>query len=653
MNQPLFKLLVLFTFCLPLAAAPVDVPETMEFAGIKLKIKADARRIIEENVQKLRAGGKYYEAKLERIDLYFPIIERILEEEGVPQDFKYLCVQESSLISDAVSSSNAVGYWQFKKETALEVGMVVNGDVDERKHIIAATQGAAKYLKRNNFFLNNWIYALLSYNTGVGGCKALVGDRDRGAQRMEIDSDTHWYILKFLAHRIAFEEVIGRNPQRNLTLLEYKGANGKSLSAIARELDVPEEHLKLYNKWLDRNRIPEDRDYVVIVPATPDRLEPLMAKLNLPAVINAPAAPSADTYTASSEKFPVLVKKSNKSRNSGQAIFFTINGKPGIQAQAGDNSARLAEEANLSLDKFLQYNDLKPSEPLIPGEVYYVKKKRNKAKVHFHTAVEGENLWQLSQKYGVTMKALLRKNRMKKPEKLQHGRVVWLRYVRPSDTPVEIKKLPKPIQKLEPMPVEKEQPKPTTPPTKVSMNEPVAVKNPSAIMGPRNNQGSTGKTETAVIQAKPPVLATESATTTPVSTEATEPVAARPTTQTEPLILIEMHTVAAGQTLYSIAKQYGISVGELRQWNNLTEADSLRIGQKLIVNEQEAESGTASNTGPSPTQAAETVIEYQVQPGDTLYKISKAHGVTVEQLMDWNGKIAPSVSIGEKLKIKR
>ena len=79
------------------------------------------------------------------------MIERVLKEENVPDDFKYLCIQESGLISDAVSSAKAVGFWQFKDFTAREVGLRVDNRIDERKNIVSATRGAAKYLKRNNF----------------------------------------------------------------------------------------------------------------------------------------------------------------------------------------------------------------------------------------------------------------------------------------------------------------------------------------------------------------------------------------------------------------------------------------------------------------------------------------------------------------------
>src|SRR5690606_16816059 len=150
------------------------------------------------------------------------IIEKIFKEEELPDDFKFLSLQESSLISDAVSTSNAVGYWQFKKETAIEVGMRVDNHVDERMNIVSSSLGAAKYLKKNNtIYFNNWIYALLAYNLGAGGAKQKIKEKYLGAKKMVIDGDMHWYVIRFLAHKLAYENSVGKNNNLPMTLVTY------------------------------------------------------------------------------------------------------------------------------------------------------------------------------------------------------------------------------------------------------------------------------------------------------------------------------------------------------------------------------------------------------------------------------------------------
>ncbi|MEJ0056227.1 MAG: lytic transglycosylase domain-containing protein [Bacteroidota bacterium] len=163
---------------------------------------------------------KYFNVKVERAKTYFPIIEKIFEEERLPVDFKYLALQESALIPDAVSSSNAVGFWQFKESTAHEVGLRVDNDVDERMNIASASRGAARYLKQCNHYFNNWMYALQSYQMGAGGVMRAVGNKDLGGRSIDVTSDTYWYVKKFLAHKVAFEEAVSGKGQVEVTRLK-------------------------------------------------------------------------------------------------------------------------------------------------------------------------------------------------------------------------------------------------------------------------------------------------------------------------------------------------------------------------------------------------------------------------------------------------
>ena len=225
------KSLVLLCVMVSLQVVAVDsptVPNTIHFAGLNLKLSEKARKKIQSEVNALTRYPKYFQIKVDRLQIYFPIIERVFREEGLPEDFKYLVLQESGLISDAVSSSNAVGFWQFKKAAATEVGLRVDRNVDERLNIVSSTRGAAKYIKKNNrLYFDNWVHALLAYQQGPGGAQKLVKDKYQGSRSMPIDSRTHWYVIKFLAHKIAFEQV--KSAQPKLFLVEYYEGQGKSI----------------------------------------------------------------------------------------------------------------------------------------------------------------------------------------------------------------------------------------------------------------------------------------------------------------------------------------------------------------------------------------------------------------------------------------
>lgn len=648
---------LLFLFLSVFTVYATEVPQYMEFAGMKLRILESARKKISADVEALQSNPKYFQMKVERIDMYFPIIEKILEEEGLPDDFKYLVVQESSLISDAVSTSNAVGYWQFKKESALEVGMIVDNDVDERKHIVAATRGAARYLKRNNYFLQNWIYTLQSYNMGLGGTQRSVNQRHFGAEKMDIDGNTHWYVLKFLAHKIAFEDAIGKSTQLPLTLLQYPDCQGKTLEQIASELDIPLADLELYNKWLNRKRVPEDKDYIVIIPASSQQAEVLLAKFNNAAT---PASPETEEVILVAHQanlnaaFPVLKEKKHRLKGNAKVIWYTVNGKPGIQAQPGDNIAKLSQKANISREKFLMYNDLRGNETIIPGEVYYLRKKKNKARVEAHIVTEGETLWKVSQMYGITVKALMRKNRMKRPEKLQHGRVLWMRHIRPANQPIEIRNIPKPATVIA-----SSRSTAKVPTTNLSTRQ--AASTPNEKQGSGGNTGQKTSIEAPAVtpsaQAGVPVkeprpqVSEQTASAmqeikVPVKEEKVE-VAQAEVIQPEVNENSKLHTVTSGQTLFAISKLYNISVSQIRLWNNLQDGDAIKTGQILKV------SGQSETNIPAAMPPAVEFDIYTVQSGDSLYKIAKLYAVSVQELQDWNEKKDHRLAIGEKLKIKK
>jgi len=165
MRGVIIGLLVILFQGLLLAQGP-KVPRRMTLGDVRLKITDGARAEIQKNVDALTKHPKYFNAKVNLANQYFHFIEEAFRKEGVPEEIKYLVIQESGLISDVVSSSNAVGYWQFKDFTAVEMGLRVDRHVDERKNIYAASIGAAKYMKMNNGYFDNWIYAIQAYQMG-------------------------------------------------------------------------------------------------------------------------------------------------------------------------------------------------------------------------------------------------------------------------------------------------------------------------------------------------------------------------------------------------------------------------------------------------------------------------------------------------------
>jgi membrane-bound lytic murein transglycosylase D len=436
-----------------------EIPTSVSFGGITVKFDRTAQNLIEEDVKNLMSNKKFWEEKMERAILYFPIVESILMDEEVPIDFKYLAVQESSFKPDVVSSSNAVGYWQFKPETARELNLRVDDDIDERKNISSSTHAAAWYLKKNNQQFNNWVSSLYSYYLGAGGVKKVVPANWAYAREVTLNGKTDRYMLRFFAHKIALEAGIERFRSNNkIVLLESEYGKGLSFDEISRNLGISSKELESYNKWVKDGRIPTDREYLITVPVPLDQVASVREKLSMPAQVSAIASNIDDSG------YPVLKKSDVQSNDKNDPTFYEINGLSGIEARAGDKPKNLAKAGKLRTPRFMRNNDMVKDMPLIPGNVYYLSKKHKKAATPFHTARPGDTWHSVSQQYGIRLVSLLNYNRtISRNYPIQTGQVLFLTKKRPKNQPIEIIKQPSPAPSQTQTPVVASTPATPTP----------------------------------------------------------------------------------------------------------------------------------------------------------------------------------------------
>ncbi|UII21205.1 LysM peptidoglycan-binding domain-containing protein [Fulvivirga ligni] len=637
------KRILLLIFLLPLLvqAQSPRVPTKMEFADIKLRITEAARKEIQADVDALTKSPKYFNIKVERARSYFPIIERVFREEGLHDDFKYLVLQESALISDAVSTSNAVGFWQFKDFTAMEVGLRVDNHIDERMNIVSATRGAARYMKNNNQFFDNWLHTLQAYQMGAGGAMRALGKGEKGAKSMVIDKKTYWYVKKYLSHKIAFENAVGESG--TVQLKEYTNGANKNLKDISDETGVSLAQLQDYNKWLRKGKIPDDREYTVIVPLIQ------LQNVNLAAFKknNTHSTPEVTRQVKydfdDAGKYPEFEDQLQASRGN----IVDINGIPGTMGLSGDKATTLATKGGIDLKDFLKYNDLEISTAIQPGQVYYFKKKRNKAHTHYYVVQPGEDLWTVSQKFGLKLKKLKSKNRIKEDGvTVKAGRVLWLRFIRPARVEVEYKELRDK----------------SVPPSVIS----------SKVVDKRVEEPVIDKTEPIIKESDAMAIAKyeeeeeeeeEMSTPAPVTTNNTPTENRRDFVfkSSEPKETEEeetdnkvfegrsqIHVVKPGETLYSISRMYNITIRDLLAWNDMDISQKLSIDQKLIIyNKAMVESKEIIPE----EKASDEQVYHTVKQGDTMYSIARKYDVTIEDIMSWNNKNSFELSLGEKIKI--
>ncbi|MER0438176.1 LysM peptidoglycan-binding domain-containing protein [Emticicia sp. W12TSBA100-4] len=670
-NVALLLLLVCIQGVFAQQAILPEVPKKLEFAGVTVKLDADAQKLVQKEVNALLTPeNKYLIDKLERIQWYFPIIEKILEEEEIPEDFKYIAVAESSLLPDAISTSNAVGFWQMKPTTAQEVGLRVDKEIDERKNIYSSTRGAALYLKRNNLIYKNWISSLFSYSLGATGISKIVPSQWSYANEVNFDAQTDRYLLKAIAHRIAFEYRINRLKESRFSFVEYKKTKGKSLSDIAAMANIDINELKKHNSWLLTSTIPSDKDYSVAILVPAENLEDVQSKLN-----------RQNELATSDAAFPILKRVTVVTASEEEPIFYEINGKKGILAKPGDDVASLAKSGKMKIADFLRYNDMTDKDLVEEGKIYYLKKKDRKGPVPHHVVLTGQTMWQISQMYGIRMKNLLRLNRMNTVQRIQKGRVVYLQKKRPKDQPIEylngkdseeLEKVPmkeqydgteeKVLVKDARQPETTEKPINTTP--KPTIPESVIVeessKKPSRpsreeddiIVISDRDDVTPAETKKAPVNPTPPASVKNTPVNPTPTTVKTTPVKTTTTPAPTTASSSSTHTVDVGQTLYSVARQYNVSVRDLAEWNNITTSERVKVGQTLIVRQPKSSTPAAVVEQKTEKQATSTT-SHVVQKGETLYSISKRYGATPKQVQEWNNMADQNVKLGQKLIIKK
>jgi hypothetical protein len=254
------------------------LPDQISFAGEKVPMdRWDVREAFDrELIYNYNAPGHItYLLKLSK--RFFPVIEERLKENGVPDDFKYLCVAESSL-QNLRSGVGASGYWQFMSGTAPGYNLEVNSNVDERYHVLKSTDAACKYLKIAYAKFGNWTAAAASYNCGMGGYNNFASfQKTNYYYDIALPEETAKYMFRILS----FKVLMGNAKEMGFMVDDengYKPINTKSISVssnIASLADWAIENgttykiLKILNPWLrERSLIVRPgKSYIIKLPA--------------------------------------------------------------------------------------------------------------------------------------------------------------------------------------------------------------------------------------------------------------------------------------------------------------------------------------------------------------------------------------------------
>ena len=211
---------------------------------------------------------------------WFPYIEPILKREGLPDDFKYLCVIESHL-SNVTSPVGAAGFWQLVPSSARNYGLEVNEYVDERYHVEKATVAACRHIKEAYANFHNWTLAAAAYNRGIGGIiNAMRSQKADNYFDLLLNPETGAFVYRILAYKTLLMNPehfgIKKGKLRYAPKIAFNvhkvDTTIHSLSAFAKHIGVNLVTLRIFNPWLLRSSLPNasGKVYEVRVPKDND-----------------------------------------------------------------------------------------------------------------------------------------------------------------------------------------------------------------------------------------------------------------------------------------------------------------------------------------------------------------------------------------------
>lgn len=224
------------------------------------------------------SGKKWFRTWLERSHAYLPLMQNLLKDKAMPQDLAYIAMIESGFSPHAVSSADAVGYWQFIAPTASRYGLKVNWWIDERRDFFKSTRAATHYLSDLYKLFGSWYLTASAYNMGEGRLGRLIKKYQTNnywvlSKKKDFPKETRQYIPKLIAALLiakspriyGFEGLQPHSPYR---FDYFHVPGGTDLLSLADRLNLPSKELTRLNPELLRGYVPSDiKTHKIRIPA--------------------------------------------------------------------------------------------------------------------------------------------------------------------------------------------------------------------------------------------------------------------------------------------------------------------------------------------------------------------------------------------------
>jgi membrane-bound lytic murein transglycosylase D len=364
---------------------------------------------------------EYSRMVLRRKDTYFPIFEKILKENNMPDELKYLSIVESGLNPRARSRAGAVGLWQFVPNTGKYYKLGIDSYIDDRSDPVKSTQAACEYLRYLHDMFDNWELALAAYNCGPGNVrkaiKASRHKRDFWEIYYNLPRETRSYVPQF----IAISYLMNYNKEHNLFADYYENISNHhtiytdqyvNLDVMAKFLDICPEDLQRLNPTLLRNRVPSyAKNFPLKIPA--EKIHILMS--------NYCTIMDSCSVFGNEELIDEVNPFSERSTNRNTLVYVV---------KRGDVLGKIARKYHVSVSELKTWNHLisntlkygqkltlwkegrqKNDDKKLVAEVS--SKNQFKGRKQVYLVQPGDTLWSISQKAEISMAKLKKMNKLK------------------------------------------------------------------------------------------------------------------------------------------------------------------------------------------------------------------------------------------------
>lgn len=590
-----------------------DTTKSLELkTGYAFQIPMDDNEYVKKSIEFLTQkpiGRKFVRNSLARSTVWGNIVRKIIEEEKMPKELYYLAMVESGFNPFAVSRAKAVGMWQFIMSTGQLYGLNANNSpwIDERRDPVKATRAAMRHLRDLYNELGDWHLAIAAYNCGINAVQRAI------AKLNNSDSVNFWNIMPFLPREtrnyvplfIATVMVVnnleaygfGKSDIEFLPELKFDKYTLKepvSLSALAKCANVSIEELRQLNPELVYSFTPPDVDeYELRIPY--GSKQTFIANL-----LNLSPSEKQPFFTYRTEKKETIRDIAEKfNANLDEILLINKIASASKKLPKGTTikipiSRQEVASSEIENDTPTESNSLAESKNLTPSENKIGNKKTEKRTVNVvrYIVKNGENIFSISQKFNTHIDSIVKWNDLR-TRNVSVGQVL-----------------------------------------RIYTSEYSNSSSPEANPMSESNKNNSKSAETIGNVQVPNQKKSENLV---------------PKNR-------KYHTVRKGETLQSIANEYGVSIQELLQWNPKLRQrkHNILVGEKIKVSGETSIASENSSTKASKKQdQTKSKTKYHiVRKGETLEKISKKYGLTLNEIKSLNPKMkSKKIKAGEKIRI--